>query len=451
MSYDFNNNNNQNHHEDGSYNNQQSNDYYRYPNPQPYNYYKPEPAVHNSTPNYQAAPPAPPPPPKKDRTEKKGGKAVTYVASLLAVAVISGVTGGAAGYLASSNNIQPSLEASSSSESEVPSSSSEFTPPVISSGSTAGSLSGVVEKAAVSVVAIDVQVKSTNPFYGDMASEGSGSGVILTSDGYIATNNHVIEGASSITVRTRDGSEFPAVMIGTDSQTDLAVIKIEAEGLIPATFADSDSLQVGETAVAIGNPLGTLGGTVTDGIISAKDREITIDDQTMTLLQTSAAVNRGNSGGGLFDANGNLVGIVNAKSSGNGVEGLGFAIPSNRVKEVTGDIIENGYVTGRPELGIKVLPITDAQTAFMYRVNELGIYVASTTKENGLQPGDLIVSIDGAKIESYADIKSALDGQSVGDVLEFVVKRDGKSITVQVPLTERVPEYMTERSSGNPM
>ena len=222
---------------------------------------------------------------------------------------------------------------------------------------------------------------------------GAGSGVIISEDGYLITNNHVINGASTIQVRTSDGTTYDAVLVGTDSKTDVAVLKINASGLRPVTFGDSDNLNVGETAVAIGNPLGELGGTVTNGIISAKDRSITLDNQQMTLLQTNAAINPGNSGGGLFNSRGELIGMVVAKSSGSDVEGLGFAIPSNLVSKIAQELIANGYVTGRPALGVTVLSIENAQTAMQYGVSSLGVYITdvesgSAADKAGLQAGD---------------------------------------------------------------
>lgn len=203
---------------------------------------------------------------------------------------------------------------------------------------TESSIVDVVETAWDSVVEISTETVYSSR-RGSYTAAGAGSGVIISDDGYIVTNNHVIEGVSSIFVTTTDGTEYEAELIMTDEENDVALLKIEATDLTYALFGDSDQLQVGELAVAIGNPLGSLGGTVTEGIISATDREITIDGVTMTLLQTSAAINQGNSGGGLFNANGELIGIVNAKSSGLAIEGLGFAIPINAVKEIISEIV----------------------------------------------------------------------------------------------------------------
>ena len=214
------------------------------------------------------------------------------------------------------------------------------------------SVKDVANEAMDSVVEIKTESVSNNEYFQQAVQSGAGSGVILSKDGYIVTNNHVIDGASKITVTTKDGKSYDAKLIGTDSSTDLAVIKIEATSLKPAVMGSSSKLEVGDTAVAIGNPLGELGGTVTSGIISALDREVTIDNQTMQLLQTNAAINPGNFGGGLFNDQGELIGIVSAKSSGSNIEGLGFAIPIDHAKDVITNLIENGYVKGRASLGV---------------------------------------------------------------------------------------------------
>lgn len=304
-----------------------------------------------------------------------------------------------------------------------------------------GSVVSIVDKAADSVVEISTEYRQVSAF--SLVTEGAGSGVVLTSDGYIVTNNHVIDGADTINVTLTDGTMYSAELVGTDEDTDLAVLKIDAKGLTPATFADSDKIKVGQLAVAIGNPLGELGGTVTEGIISATEREVTIENQTMTLLQTSAAVNSGNSGGGLFDSNGNLVGVVNAKSSGSGIEGLAFAIPSNTVREISEQLIAYGYVTGRPQLGISV---TDYTGSYGYGYSSMrpgqssyaaGVYITSTTSGNGLEVNDRIISIDGTEVSSSADVKNIISSHSVGDTVRVVIERSGSEVAVNVTLTEK--------------
>ena len=306
--------------------------------------------------------------------------------------------------------------------------------------------SAVSAKVAPSVVVITTEsmVTSNNWFGGQYVQSGAGSGVVLTEDGYIITCNHVVSGANNIKVSLNDGTEYTATVVGGDSTTDVAVLKIDATGLTPATIGDSDSLAVGQSVLAVGNPLGELGGTVTGGMISALNREVTIEDQTMSLIQMDASVSPGNSGGALFNASGDLIGIVNAKSSGDYAEGLGFAIPINTAYNVAMDLIQSGYVTGRPQLGISVITITDAATAARYGVTSAGIYISqvnpgSGAEKAGLQAGDRIVSVDNVLAETANDVVSKVQEKSVGDTVSLQVARKGQLITVEVELTESNP------------
>lgn len=310
--------------------------------------------------------------------------------------------------------------------------------------------SQITDEVADTVVEITTEVMSTNSFYGQYISQGAGSGVVISSDGYIVTNNHVIEGASSITVTLRDKSTYKATLVGTDSIVDVALLKIDATDLKAANFGDSDTLKVGDKAVAIGNPLGQLGGTVTDGIISALDRDVVIDDETMNLLQTDTAINPGNSGGGLFDGQGALVGVVVAKSSGEEIEGLGFAIPINDVLDILDDLKEYGYVRGRVSVGMELIDLTNSMYSMYYYGNtQGGCYVYSVTPNSsaynaGIRQGDRIVSVNGAEITSTADVEAQLDDKEVGDVVDFEIERSGQTATVGVELGEYIPqEYQT--------
>lgn len=302
----------------------------------------------------------------------------------------------------------------------------------------------IAAKCGVSVVEIRTETVTTGKWMQEYVTEGAGSGVILTQDGYIVTNNHVIAGASKIKVTLQDGKDYEAKLIGRDEKSDIALIKIEAEGLTPASVGDSNKLVVGEKAVAIGNPLGELGGTVTDGIISALDREVTIDGNKMSLLQTNAAINPGNSGGGLFNGAGNLVAIVDAKSSGEGIEGLGFAIPVNDMAAVVQQLMDYGYVKGYTDTGMTFIDITDTLTAMQYRVNSLGVYVLKVSGdkalEAGFQSGDLVTKVDGQEVSSSGDIDSIVSSHQVGDQIEFEVYRSRGYLTLKLTLTEFVPE-----------
>lgn len=302
--------------------------------------------------------------------------------------------------------------------------------------------SQIAEKNLSSVVEIDLKSNNTSSLFGGSIRSGAGSGVIISEDGYIVTNAHVVSGANSITVRLRDGKEYSAKLIGSDTKTDIAVIKIDATKLTPAVLGNSDDLQVGEPAVAIGNPLGELGGTVTSGIISAVNREITVQGNTMSLIQTNASISPGNSGGGLFDSKGNLIGIVNAKSSGSGVEGLGFAIPINEAKEIFTKIIEKGYVDGRVQLGVKVMDISTPSQATEQGVEKTGVYIAEIIKGTGaassdLAEGDCILALDDYLINNMSDLSDALENYKVGDTVTIKVLRDGKTITTSVKLTQQ--------------
>ncbi|MGN1344378.1 MAG: S1C family serine protease [Traorella sp.] len=292
-----------------------------------------------------------------------------------------------------------------------------------------------------SVVEITTSTINYGTFMGQYVSSGAGSGVVFSENGLIVTNHHVIDGASEIKVKTTSGEEYDATLIASDSQTDLAVLRIDATGLKPAVLGDSDIMSVGDTVYAIGNPLGSLGGTVTNGILSAKDREITIDGQDMILLQTSAAVNPGNSGGGLFNDKGELIGIVNAKSSGSDIEGIGFAIPINIAKDIVTDLVETGKVSGRLVLGINYYEISNLSMATKYGVNTLGLLIAevspnSNAERAGLKAKDVIVEVDGEQVTTSEDLKNALNSHKVGDTMKFCVVRDKEYVELSVVLED---------------
>ena len=308
----------------------------------------------------------------------------------------------------------------------------------------------VVQSSMSSVVSIDIEAEvSTGRYWysnGETESEtvGSGSGVILTSDGYIVTNNHVVFGADKIKVYLQDGTEYEAQLIGADSYTDLAVIKIDAENLPAATVGSSSSLMVGDTIYAIGNPLGVLATSVSKGIVSGLDREVTIDGQQMTLMQVNASVNPGNSGGGLFNADGELVGIVNSKASGENVEGIGFAIPMDTAKSVITDLMDHGFVTGRPYLGIVMqnVAFTTGNRGFFgssYTTHPqiYSIESGSAAEKAGLKVNDIILAFGGEQITSSSEISALLYGYNVGDTVTITIQRGSEQIDVDVTLGER--------------
>ena len=308
----------------------------------------------------------------------------------------------------------------------------------------------VTNKTKDSVVEIKTESVSADAWMQQYVTEGAGSGVVMTADGYIMTNNHVIDGASKITVTTSDDKEYEAKLVGTDSITDIAVLKISAKNLTPATYGNSDQLAVGDMAVAIGNPLGELGGTVSAGIISALDRELAIDGKTMTLLQTDASINPGNSGGGLFNGDGQLIGIVVAKSSGSNVEGLGFAIPINKAADVAQQLMDKGYVSDQPSTGKSYAESSQGNGAAQFFGNSqdsqsqsssAAVYIQEVTGSNakkaGFQSGDLVYAVDGTRITSFNTLSSIVTSHKVGDKLTYTIVRGNQTKEIKLTLEEK--------------
>lgn len=313
----------------------------------------------------------------------------------------------------------------------------------------------ITARAKDSVVEIRTESVTSDSWMQQYVTQGAGSGVIISKDGYIMTNNHVINGASKIKVTATDKKEYDAELVGTDENNDVAVIKISASGLSAATYGNSDQLEVGDLAVAIGNPLGELGGTVTAGIISAKDRALSIDGKTLHLLQTDSSINPGNSGGGLFNGSGQLIGLVVAKSAGSDVEGLGFAIPINTATNVAQQLIDKGYVSGQPSTGMTYKEgaaggdsfssfdsIFGGQTAtqvYIYSVN------GRNAKKAGFEPGDLIAAVDGEEITAFDDLSSIVTSHKVGDTLTFTIVRNGSKKEIRLKLEEK---SVTDKVAG---
>jgi serine protease Do len=313
---------------------------------------------------------------------------------------------------------------------------------VTSAGSANLTVATVVNKVAASVVEISTEtmIQSNRP--GQYIAAGAGSGVIISKEGFIVTNHHVIEGAGSITVRLNNGKEFAASVIGSDPQTDIAVLWIDTGGypLTVATLGASFDLVVGEDILAIGNPMGALGGTVTEGMVSATARQITVSGNVMTLLQVSAPINPGNSGGGLFNMAGELVGIVNAKVADERIEGLGFAIPVDTAYEIILEIVEHGYVKGRPSLGFEVMDVTSYQSAIRYFNSfYLGVYVYDKDHDV-VKYGDLILEVNGRKLSFATDLIELAESMSVGDTIELLVYREGAKQTVTITVAEQAPD-----------
>ncbi len=297
------------------------------------------------------------------------------------------------------------------------------------------SLQEIYERNIKSVVSINAILTGGN---------STGTGVVLTEDGYIVTNAHVVENAAAISVQLTDQDIFQAQVIGTDELSDLAVLKISASGLTPAQFGDSSSLRVGDTVVAIGDPLGVeFRGTYTDGIISGIDRDVDMDGRTMTLLQTNAALNSGNSGGPLINCYGQVIGIntmkIGAFTDKAGVEGLGFAIPSTTVKTIVDQLISQGYVSGRPTLGISGEGLSSFYQHY-YRM-PAGLYITQVSQsseayEKGVEEGDLLLSINDTPVTSMDDLKSTIFSCEVGQTVQVAIYRGGQQYLLELTLEE---------------
>ena len=291
------------------------------------------------------------------------------------------------------------------------------------------SVSAISETVGPSVVGI-LNRGTVNGFLTQETDIGSGSGVIINTDGYIITNNHVIENASNLTVILSDGSEYPAAIIGSDARTDLAVIKISANNLTAAVLGDSNAVKVGELAVAIGNPLGQeLAGSVTAGVISAVNRSISVEGRKLNLLQTDAAINPGNSGGALVNCYGEVIGINTVKVSSTSIEGIGFAIPISDAKPIVDELISNGRISGRPQLGITG---SDAP----YGVVVQSVSEGSAAANAGLNVWDLIIKFDNTPVTSVDEINEIKNRFKAGDAVTVTVYRNGELVDLTLILDE---------------
>jgi len=297
------------------------------------------------------------------------------------------------------------------------------------------SLQEIYEKSIGSVVSIACAGNG---------SSSTGTGVVLTKTGYLITNAHVVEGAREITAILSDERQFPAVLVGADAISDLAVLHIEAENLMPAEFGDSTALRVGDSVVAIGDPLGIeLRGTMTNGIVSAINRDLNTGGRTLTLIQTNAALNSGNSGGPLINCYGQVIGINTLKigvfTSDSGAEGLGFAIPSTTVKEIADQLISQGYVSGRPALGISGESVSSFYQ-FYYNL-PAGLYITGLDPESdaakkGIEEGDILISVADSRIITQEDLSAALSGREVGDTVRIIIFRSGRQYSADLTLHE---------------
>ena len=392
--------------------------------------------------------------PKKK--EKKPKIWLAALTSALAASVFTaGVCSAGFYYISRNHSAIPSLQtAASAGTAELAAVSGNVTQTVEQTvnrtilGKTALTIPEIAEKVGPSVVGVinktTVQAERFwNPFDGryyyssdpsqdgETIEQGSGSGIIISEDGYIVTNQHVVDGASEISVILNTGEEYTATLIGQDTKTDLAVLKIEADvSLTAATLGNSSDIQVGELAVAIGNPMGIeFSGSVTAGIVSAVNRTMTIDDRTYNLIQTDAAINGGNSGGALINQYGEVIGINSVKLSSTGVEGMGFAIAIDEAKPVIDDLMSAGYVTGRPLVGITIQP------------TRYGLFIDSVQEGSGaaaagLKAGDQILSVDDKNVSSTNEINEIRDTKKPGDTMKFRIVRSGNIMEINVTLSE---------------
>ena len=301
---------------------------------------------------------------------------------------------------------------------------------------------------------VGITTSVTTNFWGfQTTSAASGSGFILTGDGYVLTNYHVIESSSSISVTLYDGKSYDAVLIGYDESSDIAVLKIDAEGLTPVVLGDSDNLNVGDSVVAIGNPLGELTFSLTSGAVSALNREITLSNSvTMNLIQTDCAINSGNSGGALFNLYGEVIGITNAKYSGSGsgasIDNIGFAIPINHVRGIVESIIENGYVA-KPYIGVIVSDVSEETMGYGLPAGAAVKAVSedSPAEKAGLQVNDIITAVNGKEISGRTGLSEAVSAASVGDTLTLTVYRQGNTISVDVTVGEQIQSALANEDN----
>lgn len=309
-----------------------------------------------------------------------------------------------------------------------------------------------------STVGITTSV-TTNYFGQQTQQAASGSGFILTSDGYIVTNYHVVEDAESIKVTTYDGNSYEAKLIGYDENNDVAVLKIEVKGLTPVTIGDSDNMNVGDSVVAIGNPLGELTFSLTSGAVSALNRNVTIDNTAMTLIQTDCAINSGNSGGALFNSHGEVIGITNAKYSSSGrnssasIDNIGFAIPMNSVYGIVTSIIEKGYID-KIYIGVTVSSDSGSRRDGSAGEDTQGVVVQSVTKgspadEAGLEEGDIIMELDGEKITIPSELSVLIAKHGAGDVVTLTVKRGEETLKTEVTLGVRQQAALPDKESSS--
>lgn len=357
--------------------------------------------------------------------KKRFKKMVPFIAAMLVSALLGGIAGGA---------IVSSQINKNSYTSPITSSISQ--PKPVNYTSSNSLISRIAEQVGPAIVGVDTKAVSQDIF-GDKEVEGSGSGIIFNSNGYIVTNEHVIGNSKDIFVTLPGRKPVKAQVVGVDKRTDIAVIKINEDNLPVAVFGDSSRVKVGDLAIAIGNPMGEeYAGSVTSGIISALNRNMIVDGKRYKLIQTDAAINPGNSGGALINENGEVIGINTIKMTGNRIEGMGFAIPINEVQPIIEQLVKNGYVS-RPYLGIHFFDVTESMIKDYKLVPGVVIDkvdTGSAAESAGLKPRDIIIEVDGNKITSADELYDSIQKHKVGDSIKVKVWRDGATLTLPVTL-----------------
>lgn len=363
------------------------------------------------------------------------------VCSLLVAASALGFAGGIIAVKTIGANTQNTVLSDKKMISEDISDNSQSPSPNSETLLTYSSVTAIADRNIKSIAEINTETAKSDKSMKQYTSSGAGSGIIVSSDGYILTNNHVISGANKINA-TVNGESLNAELVGVDSELDIALIKVNKNDLQPVTFGDSSNIKIGENVVAIGNPLGQLGGTVTKGIISALNRDITINNETMSLLQTDAAVNPGNSGGGLFNLQGELIGMVTAKSKSASAEGIGFAIPVNNLKKPLNDLKEFGYIRGRVNIEMGITDASMLKSSSLYKNYSKGVFITnvpedSNAKAAGFQSGDCIISINSDEITNITSLNKILRNYSAGDIASIGVLRKEENLTLNLQFAEK--------------
>ena len=419
----------------------------------------------------QAAPscvPCPPPPKPK---QKKGNFGVALVAVALCFSLLGSALGAGAVLLLNRNSSDTTTVIEKGTKGQSAADSDKETRPDKDTTTLEGDRENTVidvDKIDTSKVLTPAEVYAANVnstvgittsittnYWGfQSTSAASGSGFIISSDGYILTNHHVIEDSDSITVALYSGEEYEAELIGYDESNDIAVLKIEAENLVPVVLGDSDNLNVGDTVLAIGNPLGELTFSLTVGVVSAMDREVTFSNGvTMDLLQTDCAINSGNSGGALFNLYGEVIGVTNAKysnnsSSGASIDNVGFAIPLNNIRGIVDSIIEKGYIS-KPYLGVTVKDMGKENEIYGL---PMGAAVQSVTEDSpaekgGLKVGDIITAVNGTTITTGTALADMVGDSQIGDVLTLTVFRSGRTIEIKVEIGEQIQSALQDQKT----